>query len=584
MSAKERKAKESKAKERQLKERSAKERKDKIRKERAMKEAAHKEKIRQEKLRKEKRIKEKKAKARERKGKKHIKNVNARKKHYIKVGIKCAKHAVKAARAANTDKKARRAVTAHERKGKKHIKNVKSRKKHYVSVGIKCAKHAVKAAQAANNSKKHRRAVKKSVKDAKVICKREKDRRAKALERKAKMAIKGPTFNFKSSPCKGGKGKFTMKLKHNQRVNVGLIPANQYNVKIQLRTDKDVDAELWTAPQKREIAIVAWMVGKINSPTKASIKWGGGTINYSGYNGITNHKGMNFGHEDISIDGKVNHAFMMRAYAFEAGVARITYSWGVDPQRCAAAKAKKRKEAKAKHDAKRALRKKMNEGKYKQAMKVLKGGKGCKGAKVWVKTTIAHHAKAKVHLGKMVKALKKCHIGKKTAYQLYKGSKHFERKVKVWEKNTRSHHAKTKAHLGKMVKALKKCHIGKKNAYKVYKLAKHDEKKFKKGVIRRKIIRSKKAPAVYQHCNFGGYKKVLHHSTNWVKKLGIRNDDLSSIKVPAGKCVILYQHIHYRGKSWKICGKTEVKCFVHHKMLGGKSWNDQVSSIRVIKK
>merc|ERR1719217_239418 len=121
----------------------------------------------------------------------------------------------------------------------------------------------------------------------------------------------------------------------------------------------------------------------------------------------------------------------------------------------------------------------------------------------------------------MVKALKKCHIGKKNAYQLYKGSKSFEKKVKVWEKNTRSHHAKAKAHLGKMVKALKKCHIGKKNAYqlykgskhfekmvkvlkkchigkknayKVYKLAKHDEKKFKKGVIRRKIIRSKKAP------------------------------------------------------------------------------------------
>merc|ERR1711959_517772 len=129
---------------------------------------------------------------------------------------------------------------------------------------------------------------------------------------------------------------------------------------------------------------------------------------------------------------------------------------------------------------KRALRKKMNEGKYKQAMKVLKGGKGCKGAKVWVKTTIAHHAKAKVHLGKMAKALKKCHIGKKNAYQLYKGSKSFEKKVKVWEKNTRSHHARAKAHLGKMVKALKKCHIGKKNAYKVYKLAKHDEKKFKR--------------------------------------------------------------------------------------------------------
>merc|ERR1711934_909114 len=142
-----------------------------------------------------------------------------------------------------------------------------------------------------------------------------------------------------------------------------------------------------------------------------------GTISYSGYNGITNHQGMNFGHEDISIGGKVNHAFMMRAYAFQAGVARINYSWGVDPKRCAAAKAKKRK-----------------------------------------------HAKAKAHLGNMVKALKKCHIGKKNAYELYKGSKHFEKKVKVWEKNTRSHHAKAKAHLGNMVKALKKCHIGKKNA------------------------------------------------------------------------------------------------------------------------
>merc|ERR1712159_814371 len=90
------------------------------------------------------------------------------------------------------------------------------------------------------------------------------------------------------------------------------------------------------------------------------------------------------------------------------------------------------------------------------------------------------------------------------------------------------------------------------------------------------------APVVYQHCNFGWYKKVLRHSTNWVRKLGIKNDDLSSIKVPAGKCVVLYQHAHYRGKAWKICGKKSIKCFVHHKMLGGKTWNDQVSSIKVL--
>merc|ERR1711964_199824 len=328
-------------------------------------------------------------------------------------------------------------------------------------------------------------------------------------------------------------GKFTMKLKLNQRVSVGLIPKNQFNVKIQLRTDKDVDAELWTAGGKREIAIVAWMVGKINSPTKASIHWGGGLISYSGYNGITDKNGMNFGHEDISIKGKVNSAFMMKAYAFQAGVARITYSWGVDPAKCARAKARKAKEAKAKHAAKRALKHKMKEGAHKHALKVLKGGKGCKGAHAWVKTSRAHHAKAKSNFHNLKKALGKCHVRKGMAHKLVK-------------------------------------------------LAEHDERKFKN--MKKRHAKKAGAPAVYQHCNFGGYKKVLHHSTIWVKKMGIKNDDLSSIKVPAGKCVTLYQHAHYRGKSWKICGARAVKCFVHHKMLGSTTWNDQVSSIRVSNK
>jgi hypothetical protein len=89
-------------------------------------------------------------------------------------------------------------------------------------------------------------------------------------------------------------------------------------------------------------------------------------------------------------------------------------------------------------------------------------------------------------------------------------------------------------------------------------------------------------PVVYQHCNFAGYKKVLHHSTDWVKKLGIRNDDLSSIKVPKGKCVTLYEHHKFRGKHWKICGPRNVKCFVQHRNGGIRgNWNDKVSSIKV---
>merc|ERR1711896_44542 len=99
---------------------------------------------------------------------------------------------------------------------------------------------------------------------------------------------------------------------------------------------------------------------------------------------------------------------------------------------------------------------------------------------------------------------------------------------------------------------------------------------------RERHAKSRAAPTVYQHCNFGGYKRVLKHSTDWVAKLGIRNDDLSSIKVPRGKCVTLYEHSSYRGRSWRMCGPRQVSCFVKHKMWrGGPNWNDKVSSIRV---
>jgi len=99
---------------------------------------------------------------------------------------------------------------------------------------------------------------------------------------------------------------------------------------------------------------------------------------------------------------------------------------------------------------------------------------------------------------------------------------------------------------------------------------------------RERHAKSRAAPEVFQHCNFGGYKRVLKHSTDWVAKLGIRNDDLSSIKVPRGKCVTLYEHSSYRGRSWRMCGPKQVSCFVHHKMWrGGPNWNDKVSSIRV---
>jgi len=316
-------------------------------------------------------------------------------------------------------------------KGAFHKKNAATHESHAAAYKKACNKQAGHTANAGKSVAVHKKAVKKAVREAKTTCKREKKRRAAAKERRAKLDAHGPTFNFKSKPCKGGKGSFTRKMKHNERVTVGLIPANTNNVLVKLRTDKDVDAELWTANGKREIAIIAWMIGKISSPTKASIKFNGAQINYSGYNGITKKNGMNFGHEDIGIKGKCSSGFTMKAYAFQAGVAKIKYSWGADPVKCKAAKAKKRKEKKAKHDAKNALKKKMKEGKYKNALKVLAGGKGCAGANDWTKASRGRlsHAQAKHNAHKA--ALAKCHTAHAKAR---KNAKHARAKERSFKK------------------------------------------------------------------------------------------------------------------------------------------------------
>merc|ERR1712093_225523 len=141
--------------------------------------------------------------------------------------------------------------------------------------------------------------------------------------------INGPGFKFGKNPCKKGFGTFKQKLVLNQRVNVGLIPAGQVNVKVSLDTDKDVDTELWTEDGKN--AVVAWRClthqGKkskqkcIDSAFKTLSKYLDIKIKYSGYLGVD----AKFGHEYIHIIGKSKHAFMIRAYAYEAGTAKVKY-------------------------------------------------------------------------------------------------------------------------------------------------------------------------------------------------------------------------------------------------------------------
>ena len=51
-----------------------------------------------------------------------------------------------------------------------------------------------------------------------------------------------------------------------------------------------------------------------------------------------------------------------------------------------------------------------------------------------------------------------------------------------------------------------------------------------------------------------------------------RNDDMSSLKVSSGCCVVLFQDTEYGGKSKKVC--NDLSSF-------GREWNDRVSSVKL---
>merc|ERR1712054_671567 len=216
----------------------------------------------------------------------------------------------------------------------------------------------------------------------------------KAEEEKKKLQVQGPTFKFHEDPCKGGSGSFTMKLKFRQRVNVGVIPSNQFNVKVELRTDKDIDAEMWSTDST--VAIIAWKCKKHNKrlgsfkhktcidrahkQTK-TVLYGNATLQYSGYMGTQDMFGYNFGHENIHVIGKSSKPLLVKAFAYEVGTARVKYSWGVDKETCAKKRAATRKERLAKYNAKAAAKTKFKEAGFKAVKWVLaKSNKNCASA------------------------------------------------------------------------------------------------------------------------------------------------------------------------------------------------------------
>lgn len=93
--------------------------------------------------------------------------------------------------------------------------------------------------------------------------------------------------------------------------------------------------------------------------------------------------------------------------------------------------------------------------------------------------------------------------------------------------------------------------------------------------------------SVFQHCNYKGYKVGLplgKYTKDKLEKMGVRNNDLSSLKTHQNCWVSLFSKDNFKGKRFIIKGPS--KCFVDLKVDinrdGSKwDWNDKVSSIIV---
>merc|ERR1711981_829298 len=283
-------------------------------------------------------------------------------------------------------------------------------------------------------------------------------KKRKQAEDLAKKAVTGETFKFKASPCKGGSGKFKKMMQQDARATVGLIPAGQNNVKVQLSSTHDLDVELWGEFGK--IALVAWRCKYMNrkvhktptncldSATKASLQYAGGKITYSGWVG-TDGK---MGNEYIHITGKLKVPVMVRAYGYVKGNAAVTYSWGADKALCQKKQKEAKAEKKAKHDAKVAAKKAMNEKDLKKVEKLLAAvTKTCSGAHTQTKK-----AKARLKYARKLVFDFKAHLDKCIDMDRKEKKHKKEHKHKLAAKTKKELQSKAKEKAKKKAEAKKK--------------------------------------------------------------------------------------------------------------------------------
>jgi len=131
--------------------------------------------------------------------------------------------------------------------------------------------------------------------------------------------------NDSSTPSASGSDSFEQQILYKQVIEVkGTIPPGIDNLYISLKSDKDVDVQLFDKDSGK--ALVGWNINALigDGAGYAKTPYKGMIIEYSGYNGVNNKQG----HEYIKLTGKTTTNLIMKAYGFKAGYAKIDYKWG----------------------------------------------------------------------------------------------------------------------------------------------------------------------------------------------------------------------------------------------------------------
>lgn len=144
-----------------------------------------------------------------------------------------------------------------------------------------------------------------------------------------------------SACCRGTAacgGKFEASVPKQESVVIGDVPVGKKDLVIELRSDKDVDIQLYdlestyTHPEtgiSEPKAIVAWCKGTCNkgvlggSSFVGSTEYEGLKYEYSGYGEVNGKKG----HEYIRIHGFTNRKLRMTTFGYASGIAEVEYSY-----------------------------------------------------------------------------------------------------------------------------------------------------------------------------------------------------------------------------------------------------------------